>query len=170
MQSHGSLDFQNGSLVSGGGVRSDGSIKLEDTQVPCHIPTGPIQYGYGLSYANGIIRTNNAGLCGITPTAETSTISFPSVTVPGSNDDAAICVPVEQLLGLVHLERADRQPHAAEQQRHGHPDRQHVRVLQPDDEQRDAEDQAGQRQGGGDLLPGSRRRRLRAEHLRRRPS
>lgn len=86
VQSHTSLDFVNSTLVVSGGVRTDGSVKLEDTAVPCHVKSGVIQYGGGQNYTT----TNNAGTCG-TPGTEPSPISFPAVTVPTTNDDGRLC-------------------------------------------------------------------------------
>jgi hypothetical protein len=85
--SHASLDFVNQTLVSGVGVRSDGSIKLEDTAVPCHVPNGSITPGPGQS----VTTTNNAGKCGQSTTASSTSIVFPPVTVPTTNDDSRIC-------------------------------------------------------------------------------
>ncbi len=88
LESKSSLDFQNGSIVKGAGVRSDGSIKLEDTEVPCHVPNGAITPGPGQS----VTTTNNAGLCGQSTTAATSDLTWPTVAVPTSNNDSRICV------------------------------------------------------------------------------
>jgi hypothetical protein len=91
LESKTSLDFQNGSIVKGAGVRSDGSIELQDTEVPCHVPNGPITPGPGQS----VTTTNNAGLCGNSTTPATSTLTWPTVTVPTSNNDSRICVSGE---------------------------------------------------------------------------
>jgi hypothetical protein len=91
LESKTSLDFRNGSLVKGAGVRSDGSIELEDTEVPCHVPNGPITPGPGQS----VTTTNNAGLCGNSTTPATSDITWPAITVPTSNNDSRICVSSE---------------------------------------------------------------------------
>jgi hypothetical protein len=91
LESKTSLDFQNGSIVKGAGVRSDGSIELQDTEVPCHVPNGPITPGPGQS----VTTTNNAGLCGNSTTPATSGISWQTITVPTSNNDSRICVSGE---------------------------------------------------------------------------
>lgn len=91
LESKTSLDFQNGSIVKGAGVRSDGSIELQDTEVPCHVPNGAITPGPGQS----VTTTNNAGLCGQSTTPATSTLTWPTVTVPTSNNDSRICVASE---------------------------------------------------------------------------
>src|ERR1700722_3430622 len=88
LQSKTSLDFQNGSIVKGAGVRSDGSIELQDTEVPCHVPNGPITPGPGQL----VTTTNNAGLCGNSTTPATTDLSWPTITVPTSNNDSRICV------------------------------------------------------------------------------
>ncbi len=88
LESKTSLDFQNGSIVKGAGVRSDGSIKLEDTEVPCHVPNGAITPGPGQS----VTTTNNAGLCGQSTTPATSDLTWSTITVPTSNNDSRICV------------------------------------------------------------------------------
>jgi hypothetical protein len=91
VQSHASLDFVNGTEVTGAGARSDGSIELQDTQVPCHIPSGSITPGP----AQTVSETNNASTCGNSTTAATSDIAFPPIALPGSNNDSRICVSSE---------------------------------------------------------------------------
>jgi hypothetical protein len=91
VQSHASLDFDNGTEVTGAGVRSDGSIELQDTEVPCHVPNGVIMPGPGQT----VTETNNASTCSNSTAPATGAIDFPPITVPTSNNDSRICVPTE---------------------------------------------------------------------------
>jgi hypothetical protein len=91
VESNSLLDFQNGSEVTGAGVRSNGSIELQDTEVPCHVPNGVITPGPGQS----VTETNNAGTCGNSTSPATSALTFPSITVPTSNNDSRICITGE---------------------------------------------------------------------------
>ncbi len=88
VQSKNSLDFPNSTEVTGAGVRTDGSIELQDTAVKCHIPNGPITPGPGQS----VTETNNASTCGNSTAPSTSDIVFPAITVPTTNNDSRICV------------------------------------------------------------------------------
>lgn len=93
LESQTDLDFVNQTLVKFAGVRTDGSIKLEDTAVPCHVPNGSITPGVGKT----VTTTNNAGKCGQDTTPEQTTITFPPITVPpvASTDDSRICVATQ---------------------------------------------------------------------------
>ena len=84
VQSEASLDFQNQSVVSGGSVRSDGNITLEDTAVSCHVPNGAITPGPGKT----VTTTNGAGTCGNSTTAATSSISWQTISAPSSDNDS----------------------------------------------------------------------------------
>ncbi len=86
VESKTSLDFQNGSEITGGSVRSDMSIKLEDTQVPCHIPNGSVTPGPGYT----VTQTNGAGLCGQSNAPATGAISWQNVTAPSTDNDSDI--------------------------------------------------------------------------------
>jgi len=91
VESKTSLDFPNGSLVTGAGVRSDGSIQLQDTEVACHVPNGVITPGPGYT----VSETNNASTCGNATAPATTDLSFPAINVPTSNNDSRICVASE---------------------------------------------------------------------------
>ena len=88
VQSNASLDFTNGSEVNGAGVRTNGSIELQDTEVSCHVPNGPMTPGPGYT----VFETNNAGTCGNSTSPATSDFTFPSVATPTSNNDSGVCV------------------------------------------------------------------------------
>jgi hypothetical protein len=91
VESHASLDFVNGTEVTGAGVRSDGSIELQDTEVSCHVPNGVITPGPGET----VTETNNAGTCGNSTTAATSDLTFPAITLPTTNNDSRLCIASE---------------------------------------------------------------------------
>jgi hypothetical protein len=91
VESHASLDFDNGTEITGAGVRTDGSIELQDTEVPCHVPNGVITPGPGET----VTETNNAGTCGNSTSAASNDLTFPTITLPTSNNDSRICVASE---------------------------------------------------------------------------
>jgi hypothetical protein len=91
VESKSSLDFVNGSEVTGAGVRTDGSVELQDTQVKCHVPGGPITPGPGQI----VTETNGAGTCGNPTSPATGDLNFPAITVPTSNNDSRICVKTQ---------------------------------------------------------------------------
>lgn len=91
VESNNSLSFQNGSEVNGAGVRTNGSITLQDTQVKCHVPNGPITPGPGQT----VSIVNNAGTCGQSTTPASSSFTFPSVSTPTTDNDSRICVSGE---------------------------------------------------------------------------
>jgi hypothetical protein len=73
--------------VNGGGVRTNGSIQLHDTEVACHVPNGPITPGPGFT----VTEFNNAGTCGQSTAPATSNFTFPSVNTPTTNNDIGVC-------------------------------------------------------------------------------
>jgi hypothetical protein len=91
VESKSSLDFVNGSEVTGAGVRTDGSVTLQDTQVKCHVPNGAIVPGPGQT----VTETNGAGTCGNPTSPATGDLNFPAITVPTSNNDSRICVKTQ---------------------------------------------------------------------------
>lgn len=91
VESNAKLDFPNGAEVNGAGVRSNASIELDDTEVKCHVPNGPITPGPGYT----VTETNNAGTCGQSTSPASSTFTFPSVSTPTTNNDSRICITSE---------------------------------------------------------------------------
>jgi Tfp pilus assembly protein PilX len=87
VESNQSLDFPNGAEVNGAGVRTNGSIELQDTEVKCHVPNGPITPGPGYT----VTETNNAGTCGQSTSPAAGSFTFPSLSTPTSSNDSGIC-------------------------------------------------------------------------------
>jgi Tfp pilus assembly protein PilX len=91
LESKSSLDLPNSTEITGAGVRSDGSIELQDTAVACHVPNGSITPGPGMT----VTETNNAGTCGNSTSPAAGDLNFPAITVPTSSNDSRICVAGE---------------------------------------------------------------------------